>query len=91
MKFRNLSNSMKTKSFKTKSIIPCKCDLCQIGIGKSMHFSDGIWREHEHVFQDVYTFRDEENTLRVDFECYQNLISGKRTIKDLNYNDLMLE
>ena len=64
----------KLPKYKLKSILPCKCDLCGIGIGKYMQYYMGTWREQNHLFTEIYTIKTNNRTLRVDEWCYEDIM-----------------
>jgi len=56
-----------------KKISVNRCELCQIGIGKSVLFSNGTWREYVHDCKKVYEFKYKDGALRVCVDCFENL------------------
>jgi hypothetical protein len=62
---------------KLKNIVVNRCDICRIGIGKSMLFFDGTWREYEHSSKEVYEFKYKDGIARVCLDCYEDLSAMK--------------
>jgi len=64
-----------------KKIVINRCDFCQIGIGKSMLFDKGTWREHNHICKEAKIFKYGGKTMRVCVDCYERLKAAKDPAK----------
>ena len=67
----------KTREDVSKKIMPNKCDLCGIGIGKSMLFYDGTWRMHKHIEKKPYYYDWEGGRIKICSECRYDLKKNK--------------
>lgn len=56
-----------------KLIMPDKCDLCTIGIGKSMQFHDGVWTEITHMHDKFYEMKIGGKEYKMCEWCYEDM------------------
>lgn len=56
-----------------KVIMPNKCDICTIGIGKSVIFEDKIWKIHKHIEPMIYQYYYYNGMVKVCKECFEEL------------------
>lgn len=56
-----------------KLIMPDKCDLCTIGVGTSMQFTDGIWVEFHHLHDKYYEMDVGLRHLRLCEWCFDDM------------------
>jgi hypothetical protein len=68
-------------SGKLKTVVLNKCDFCQIGIGTSMLFDRGTWREYKHSCKKAREFKWRGGIMRVCDDCYETLMSKKEPAK----------
>jgi len=69
-RFSNLpKDSRKHRSYLLKRIMPNTCDFCGIGIGKSMMFLEGRWKQFEHMHRKVHLLRHGGERYKLCGEC----------------------
>lgn len=61
----------------SKVIMPNKCDICTIGIGRSVLFEDKIWKIHNHIEVEVHPYYYYNGMVKVCKECFDELNSMK--------------
>lgn len=69
---------------KLKRIMPNRCGMCLIGIGKSMLFYDGTWRQFKHLEEDAHVVRFNGNRITVCGDCFERLEKEKDVGKYLD-------
>jgi hypothetical protein len=56
-----------------RKIMPNKCEVCGIGIGKSMLFFENTWRPFKHYAEKVFYFEWDGGRVRVCQDCDEYL------------------
>jgi len=57
----------------SKRIMPNKCRMCHIGVGKSMLFYEGTWRPFKHIENKMRYFYYDGGKIKVCDDCYERL------------------
>ena len=70
-----------------KLIMPDKCSLCGIGIGTSMQFDNGVWKEFKHIHSKYNEIPYKDTILKVCDWCLEDL--NKKPNKTQYLNNLM--
>jgi hypothetical protein len=64
-----LSENKTNKADVSKRIMPNRCDLCGIGIGKSMLYYENTWRPFSHIETKAYHYYWEKGRIKLCKEC----------------------
>ena len=62
-----------TKEDVTKVIMPNKCDICTIGIGKSMFYYENTWHSFEHLEKKVIPYYWSCGRVNVCSDCAEEI------------------
>lgn len=68
-----LGDARMGNNYLMKRITPNLCDFCTIGIGRSMLFYDGAWRQYKHLHQKVHILRYGGRRYKLCASCQHDL------------------
>lgn len=56
---------------KVRKIMPMRCNVCDIGIGRSVQKIDKEWVQHEHMHQNIHRVRYKKKSYNLCGRCFE--------------------